>query len=100
MNWEQKMEAIKSLAGMDTCIKMRRPGDWYVLDRVDIKDGRFIRGGTGNGRTPEEAVNDRWFQLTELSRDQYLVVHAFGDDRKAVRWNGFMWTTVTEKDGQ
>jgi hypothetical protein len=77
-------------------VKFRKPGDWYVNQDVEVKDGGILIGTYGNGATPEEAIEDHWRVLTEIPRGHYLVVRAFDNLRRAVRWNGFMWEDVKE----
>lgn len=94
MDWQQKLAALNALS--ECSLKMRKPGDWYVSQRVTVKRGSVLVGEYGNGVTPEEAVNDHWNQLAEdLPRGEYLVADLSGS-RKAVRWNGFMWDAVIE----
>ncbi len=95
MTWEQKLQACQALC--EHTLRMRKPGDWYVDGSVDVKRRSCLEARFGNGRTPEEAVEDHWKQLTELEPGQYLVIKAYGEDRQAVEWNGFMWTTVRER---
>ena len=93
MNWEQKLQALMSLGEFK--LNMRRPGDWYVyVPAVEIKDGHILKSGAGNGRTPEEAVDAYWSEVTELSRGERLVVGAYSENRREVLWNGFMWEDV------
>lgn len=98
MDWQTKAAALNALAAIS--IKFRKPGDWYVSQQVEIKDGPILRGDYGNGATPQEAIEDHWERLTELEPGQYLVGREFLDGRthrrKAVRWNGFMWEDVNE----
>lgn len=94
MNWEQKLYALNALA--EAKLLMRKPGDWYVSQSAEIKNGAVLEGSYGNVASPEEAVEDHWETLTRLAPGQYIVVRAFRDDRKAVRWNGFMWEAVIE----
>jgi hypothetical protein len=65
MNWEQKLAALNALAECE--LRMRCPGDWYVLQSdVQICDGYFETGGRG-----------------------------VGSQKRYVRWNGgFMWRDV------
>ena len=105
MNWKEKMDALSSLDD-DISIKYRETSfigekaleSWYVSQRAEIKTkgSSVLRGVSGNGETPEEAIDDHWQQLTELKSDEYVVVHAGSDNRQAVKWNGFMWKKVTE----
>lgn len=93
MNWEQKLAALQAIA--DTCLRMRKPGDWYVsaTGRGIGGDG-LNRGNYGNGPTPQAAVEDDWRQLVEmLPYDRYIIVESRGE-RRQIRWNGFMWETV------
>ena len=95
LTWEQKMAALNALSPCS--LIMRKPGDWYVQQDTDIKDKSILRGEYGNGETPEEAVNDHWGRLTTITPPLYIVARASRDDRKAVRWNGFMWDSVREE---
>ncbi len=94
VTYEEKFAAINSLSRAS--LLMRRPGDWYVSQNVEIKDGSFLRGSYGNGITPVTAIEDHWHVLTSLKPAQYLVLNAYGPDRRAVRWNGFMWAPCSE----
>jgi hypothetical protein len=94
MNWEQKLQALNALAQCK--LIMRKPGDWYVSQSVEVKDGNILCGSYGNGETPDVAVDDHWQVLTNLHPEQCLVTCAYGEKRKAVRWTGFMWDRVDE----
>lgn len=84
--------------GLGECsIRMREPGNWYVSQAVEVREGGFLAGRYGNGLTPEAAVLDHWDKLTMLAPMEYLVISAMGPNRQAVKWNGFMWKTVHEK---
>jgi hypothetical protein len=104
MNWKEKIEALASLES-DIAIRYRPEGTvcagnqdhiWYITQSVDVKKGSILHGRYGNGETPEEAIEDHWNRLTELEEDEYLVIHAGAMNRKAVKWNGFMWKEVKE----
>lgn len=91
LTWEQKLAALQAIA--DTSLRMRNPGDWYVsaVGR-SIGGNGLLHGKYGNGKTPQEAVEDDWRQLAEmLPDDRYIVVERSGA-RKQFIWNGFMWT--------
>ena len=95
MNWEEKADALNALSAIS--ILMRGRGDWYVRQSVEIKDGSMLGGGYGNGETPEEAINNHWEKMVlDLTPRQYLVLNAYGADRRAVLWNGFMWADRIE----
>ena len=61
---------------------------------VERKEGGCLSSGCDNGKTPEEAVNQRWKWVTDPR--YYIVTEAGGSKRHAVKWNGFMWETVEE----
>jgi hypothetical protein len=103
MDWQQKAEALAALGELSIKFRERewRIGasePWYVQQRVEIKDGGTLCGAYGNGRTPQDAIEDHWRCLVEQLGDRYLVVNAGGEDRRAVRWNGFMWAAVREPE--
>lgn len=99
MDWEQKLQAFNALT--ECKLIMRKPGDWYVSQQVDVKQGSCLSGIYGNGKTPQAAVEDHWQRLTSLPKDQYIVAREYWDGdtckRLAVRWNGFMWDHIQEK---
>lgn len=96
MTWEQKLGAFQMLA--DTHLRMRKTGDWYVSCGVEVKKspGSCMLVGTyGEGTSPESAVEDHWRKLVdELPDKAYLVI--IGANRRAVRWNGYMWADIPE----
>ena len=95
MTWEEKLEACNALARCG--LSMRKPGDWYVYQSgVELKRGCMLGGGGGNGTTPELAVLDHWEGHTNLQPGEYLVIGAMTPNRRAVKWNGYMWATVDE----
>lgn len=96
LDWEEKLSALQALT--DTCLRMRSPGDWYVMahGRCIGGDG-FLRGSYGNGKTPQEAVEDDWRQMTTHPLSSYIVVGS-GEKERRVRWNGFMWVDVPRDD--
>ena len=102
MDWQQKAEALASLTELAICFREKQwriGGDepWYVQQKIDIRDGCCLHGAYGNGYTPQEAIEDHWKRLVDdLSSDQYLVIEAAADKRRAVRWNGFMWQDMPE----
>jgi hypothetical protein len=93
MNWEQKFEALNAIA--ECAIKMRKPGDWYIHQNADVKDGSVLIGVYGNGKTPQEAVEDHWRVLVEpaTSFKPIVVIRHLDDrtDRKHYTWNGYRW---------
>lgn len=90
MTWEQKPVALNAI--VECVLKMRKPGDWYVQQQVDIKDGSILRG--------DYAVLDHWERLTTIKHPLFLLGREYFNGlvstRKAVRWNGFMWENVNE----
>lgn len=94
MNWEQKLFACKALDDrISLC--MRKPGDWYVSWSVEVGGDSVLSGEYGNGRTPEEAVINHWATVVDaLPLHKCLVIGAYTDNRRQVRWNGFMWIDI------
>jgi len=98
MDWEQKFAAINALNEDDTYIVMRKPGDWYVhCGAREVKRGSILDSRFGNGRNPWEAIEDDWHKITNLASDEYIVLNSGSDNRIAVKWNGYMWVNVKEK---
>ena len=96
MTWEQMLEACETLG--EVSLKMRKCGDWYVCQLVEVKDGMVLRSKCGNGITPEQAVKNHWKVLTKLKSHEYIVLNAMDlKTRRAVKWNGFMWALVEER---
>lgn len=90
MNWQEKAAALNAIGRVNLLI--RKPGDWYVHhEHVEIKDRCFLRGSFGNGATPEAAIEDHWRKFVDEIGSCYVVTNAYSGNRRAVRWNGFMW---------
>ena len=97
MTWEEKVEAINCIAGVS--LHMRFPGNWYATSSLSVKRGSLLGSFCGNGKTPQDAIEDYWKQLTNLKDEEYLVSGLY-PNRKAFKWNGFMWKEVDEKARQ
>ncbi len=105
LSFEQKVAAIHSLLNLGNSIAWRfnthgaaPQGGWYCsAERVEISDGVILSGVLGNGSTPQEALDDLWDQLTNISgSERRVVIGAYSDVRRAVRWNGYMWEPFKE----
>ena len=98
MTYEQMLKTCQAL-DPDCTIRMRKPGDWYVDWRVEMKDGGVLRSEYGNGVSPVDAIHNHWTIVATLPSNQYLVIEADVPSRRhAVRWNGFMWAPVVEPE--
>ena len=97
MNWEEKLVALLTIDD-DLAVTMRKPGNWYVSGgRCEIKrkGSGVLEGVYGDGKTPQEAVEDHWRQyVTDLPEGAVIVIDAMQKTRREVRWNGFMWADV------
>jgi hypothetical protein len=94
--WLQKFKIIRSLNPMGTSLLMRDDGSWYIHQpRVERKEGGCLSGGCDSGNSPEEATEQHWRWITDPK--YYIVIGAYSDNRRAVRWNGFMWEDVVEE---
>lgn len=98
MTFEQKVQAIIALVGpFNFAIRCRESGSWYVEDgSLEIAQGGLV-SPTESADSPYAAVHEHWEKLTKLTSDDYLVLDAMGKNRRAVRWNGFMWADVREE---
>jgi hypothetical protein len=96
MDWNQKAKALNALSPIS--IKIGTSGHWYVSQGLEIKQGHVLASCVGRGGDPVEAIDNHWKEaVLDLKPGEYLVVNAGGKDRKAVRWNGFMWEGVPEE---
>lgn len=94
MTYEQMMYALKAICN-DVSVGIRRPGDWYVtMQNVERKENGCLSSGCDSGKSPECAITSRWIWAT--SSEHYLVINAYKANRRAVKWNGFMWEDVEE----
>ena len=82
-------------------LRMRHLGNFYFASSEieTTKPGsNILSGDYGNGSTPEEAIANCWDVLTS-DPAKYIVLHAMiPEKRRAVRWNGFMWSEVREDE--
>lgn len=92
---DQKFQAINALS--PASLKMRQPCDWYVEQSVEIRDGGILIGEYGNGATPQDAIEEHFEKLTSVKYPRYIVASTGSPQRKAVRWNGFMWDHISEE---
>lgn len=97
MTWTQKALALQALVGWyNFSLKLRENESWYVEHTgLGRKEGCCLSGGCQNGKTPNEAVEQCWRWATDP--DYYLVLNATSKNRRAVRWNGFVWEDVVEE---
>lgn len=94
MTWEQKLAALNSVARH--ALLMRAPGDWYVNAPIEIGGRSVLVGAFGNGKSPQDAVEDHWRQLVDdMEQNGDYLVCRDGQHVKVVRWNGFMWEDVS-----
>lgn len=92
----QKALALNALGWHEFAIKIRDNGEWYAVCGAEIRDGPVLVSTFGNGATPSAAIDALWDRVTCLPPGQYLVMKAGTAERRAVRWNGFMWAHVDE----
>ena len=96
MNTREKALALNALSRFS--LELDCDNRWFVSHpRVDIKEIEHPGGiwsVTGRGDTPEDAIEDHWCKLTAPGQNHCIVVNALCDNRRRVRWNGFMWEDV------
>lgn len=97
MNWKQKALALMRLTGaFNFSLVLRESGNWYVSHKgVERKEGGCLSGGCTIADTPEQAIEECWDWATDPN--YYLVKGAYSDNRKAFKWNGFMWEEIEEE---
>jgi len=95
MNFEQMFGAISALSAYsDVCLRMRKPGDWYVSAKgIEVTDGHLMSSGGTGGIGPESAIEAYWKWLTTIKAGDAISV-SFQGTRKHFLWNGFMWAEV------
>jgi len=100
MNWQQKALALHSLSGtFNFSLHLREDGTWFVnLTGIERKEGRCLSSGCQVAKTPEQAIEGCWAWATESG--YYLVKGASSDDRRAFKWNGFMWEEIEEENSE
>lgn len=93
-NYEQYFHAMKSL-GINPSVMMRRPGDWYVyLPGVEIGGNGMLTRVKGDGNSPATAITCAWQTIENLKAPLRIIINAMRNNRREVRWNGFMWEDV------
>jgi hypothetical protein len=91
----QKACAMNALASIS--IQMDMAHGWFVKQSVEQKrksDSSILEGICGRGETPDEALADHWDHLIDLPIGAFLVINAYDDRRRHVRWNGYMWADL------
>lgn len=98
MDPNQKFLAFKALC-MDAALRMDTSGRWYVdLPHVEMKRGGLLSSGAApRSVVQSEAVDLAWEWWTSGKNGDYIVIDAYTDRRRAVRWAGFMWQAVEER---
>lgn len=91
---DQKFEILQQIS--DLSLKMRSPGSWYVdCPKRYIGGDGFLRGAFGNGKTPQEAIENDFSQIvTYLPNDRYIVIDDSVGKRKNYKFNGYIWKEV------
>lgn len=93
MGYEQMIAAMKAIAP-DAAIYFRGPRDWYVGRLPEVGGDGLLSGIAGRAPDPVAAIQDAWDRLIAVQAPKYLVIRAMSNDRRQVRWNGFMWEDV------
>lgn len=89
MTADQEFAALRSICP-DASLRQRSLGDWYVsLPYAERKDGGMLVSLGESDATPEGAIRATWLSI--VAKPTTIVLRAYGNDRRTVRWNGFMW---------
>ena len=95
MEWQDKAMALNVLA--EISIKVRKQNDWYISQATEIGGDGFLTGSYGNGKTPEEAIENHWAKLVgKLPQTKYIVTRDHNNKQKWWRWNCFMWKELPQ----
>jgi hypothetical protein len=95
MTPEQIVTALDAL-GEDLVVHCNGERAWVAFRGVEIANGTALEGVMGRGQTINAAIQDLWDKIRSLPADRWLVLGAHSDNRRAVRWNGFMWAPYIE----
>lgn len=96
MDVQQKMAAIKSIAPNSVITWLSRDKWHCSVPSVEVHTRSTLRSCGGWGPSVEEAINNCWKHMTVIQDDEYLVARAMTPQRRAFRWNEFMWQEVEE----
>ncbi len=98
MDWEQKFMALGALLGGATrmSVVMREPGNWYVSAPMECARGGMLCGEYGNGKTPQEAVENHWEIYSKEPVVRVDTITDTGRVERRVKWAGYMWIDVKE----
>ena len=94
------LEILDNIEEIDPYVKFSydfRNNTYCVHSRVEIGGDGILRSVSGRALTPEDAIFDLWYQLTNIESDQYVVIDASGENRAAYKWNGKRWVIKHEK---
>jgi len=94
LTWEQKFRALNALS--EAVVKLDVNNKWFVSHSyVERKEGGCLAtGGGAHADTVDKAVESYWAWLTCPSYQ--IIVRAYTQQRRTVRWNGFMWEDTGE----
>ena len=87
MSWQEKLHALNALAECN--LLMRNPNDWYINQATEIGGDGMLVGSYGNGASPEAAVLDHWYKLTNIPQGRYIVCR-----EKHYRWDISLWREI------
>ncbi len=90
MDWQQKFIALKAI-DPDIALLCRSYGSWYLHFSPEIGKPSVLESPTQSGKDPSAAVEEAWDQYSRADR---VVLNSYKENRREVRWNGFMWEDV------
>jgi hypothetical protein len=96
-------QTVKALRGLSDLYIERTDGyvaEWFVGFKPGVEiggDGGALMSVGAHGHTRQEAILRLWRNVTsEVPTRKHLVVDAFGNNRREVKWNGFVWQKVNK----
>jgi len=84
--WEDKLEDLQAISNHGVSFGKTDEGQWYCDAGFEIKDGAILGTAVAFGDTHEEAVDNLWKKITNLPKNQYLVLDAMHPSRRAFKW--------------
>lgn len=113
--FEDQVAALDVLGGSGSSVSFRffipastiakKPHWRATVDNVDVSNGGVIFSLSGDGKTPEDAIQDIWGKVISLTpyapendeASKWLVLDAFGKQRRHIIWDNFMWKDIPVK---
>ena len=86
---EEKIKALNNLGPLIVSVTHSLQPSYIARTKgVERKEGNFLAGVYGYGKTKVDAINDYWYHLTEeITCDQRVVIDAYTPQRRELMWD-------------